>query len=124
MYVTSVCMSQVISVGKHSSLGGPQRLNRIDLYGKNLIPMEKLYNLGGHGPLDPPVPTPMSQVYAGHKCMHVTSVCMSQVYACHKCMHVTSVLRERAKEHLIWLPTRAQSNGLSQVSHFLTHSSI
>ena len=29
------------SVGKHSSLGGPQRLNRVDLYGKNLIPMEK-----------------------------------------------------------------------------------
>ena len=32
--------------------GRPQRLNRIDLYGKNLIPMEKLQykNLEGHGP--------------------------------------------------------------------------
>ena len=46
------------SVGKHSSLGGPQRLNRVDLYGKNLIPMEKLSNLGANAPL-PPVPTPM-----------------------------------------------------------------
>ena len=43
-----------IGVGKHSSLGGPQRLNRIDLYGKNLIPMEKLYNLGGPWPPWPP----------------------------------------------------------------------
>ena len=65
----------------------------------------------------------MSQVYARHKCMYVTSVCMSQMYAYHKCMHVTSVLRERAKEHLIWPPTRAQNNGLSQVSHFPTNSS-
>ena len=45
------------SVGKHSSLGR-QRLNRVDLYGKNLIPMEKLSNLGVNAPL-PPVPTPM-----------------------------------------------------------------
>ena len=29
-------------VRRHSNLGGPQRLNRIDLYGKKLIPMEKL----------------------------------------------------------------------------------
>ena len=28
--------------------GGPQRLNRIVLPGKNLITMEKLYNLEGH----------------------------------------------------------------------------
>ena len=39
--------------------GGPQRLNRVDLYGKNLILMKNLQNLGGHGPLVPPVPTPM-----------------------------------------------------------------
>ena len=41
-------------VRKHSNLGGPQRLNRIDLYGKKLIPMEILYKVGGHGPRGPP----------------------------------------------------------------------
>ena len=54
-----LCSVTAIGVGKHSSLWGPQKLNKIDLYGKNLIPMKKLYNLGGHGPLGPPVPTPM-----------------------------------------------------------------
>ena len=29
---------------------GAKSLNRIDLYGKNLIPMEKLYNLWGPWP--------------------------------------------------------------------------
>ena len=29
-------------VRKHSSLGRPQRINRVALYGINLIPMEKL----------------------------------------------------------------------------------
>ena len=44
-----------MSVGRHSSLGGPQRLNinRIVLYGRNLIPMEKLHILGGHAPQVP-----------------------------------------------------------------------
>ena len=47
-------------VGRHSNLGGPQRLNRIDLYGKNLIPMEKLLKVGGAmAPVAPPVLTPM-----------------------------------------------------------------
>ena len=32
---------------------GPKRLNRVDLYGKNLIPMEKLQISGGHGPSAP-----------------------------------------------------------------------
>ena len=40
--------------------GGPQRLNRVDLYGKNLIPMEKLQNLGGHDALAP-IPMRMPQ---------------------------------------------------------------
>ena len=40
--------------------GGAKSLNRIDLYGKNSIPMEKLYNLWGPWPpWPPPVPTPM-----------------------------------------------------------------
>ena len=34
--------------------GGAKSLNRIDLYGKNLIPMEKLYNLWGPWPPWPP----------------------------------------------------------------------
>ena len=34
--------------------GGPQRLNRIDLYGKKLIPMEKNYKKwGSHAPVAP-----------------------------------------------------------------------
>ena len=44
--------------------GGSQTLNRIVLYGKNLIPMEKLQNLGGPGPL---VPTPM-RIYQSEIC--------------------------------------------------------
>ena len=36
-------------VGRHSNLGGPQRVNRIDLYDKKLIPMETLLKVGGHG---------------------------------------------------------------------------
>ena len=43
------------SVGNHSSLGGPRALiRRIDLYGNNSIPMEKLYNLWGPWPPWPP----------------------------------------------------------------------
>ena len=42
----------------------PQRLNRVDLYGKNLIHMEKSQNLEGHGPFGPPVPMPMSIILA------------------------------------------------------------
>ena len=49
-------------VRKHSNLGGPQRLNRIDLYGKKLIPME-IWE--GHGP-------PGSYAYAYVR-MHVSS---------------------------------------------------
>ena len=33
-------------LGRHWSLGGAQRLNRVVLYGKDQIPMEKLQNLG------------------------------------------------------------------------------
>ena len=40
-------MAVISGVGRHSNLGGPQRLNRIDLYGKKLIPMEKLLKVGG-----------------------------------------------------------------------------
>ena len=48
------------SVGRDWGLGGSQRLNRVDLHGKNLIPMERFKICEGHGPLPPsPVPTPM-----------------------------------------------------------------
>lgn len=43
--------------------GGSQRLNRIGLYGKKLIPIKKLSTVvgghGGHGPHAPPVGTSM-----------------------------------------------------------------
>ena len=48
------CVSKVICMDqerrKALKSGVPQRLNRIDLYGKNLTPTEKLYNLGGPWP--------------------------------------------------------------------------
>ena len=43
--------------------GGAKSLNRIDLHGKNLIPMEKLYNLWWPWP---PVPMPM--------CLHMQNI--------------------------------------------------
>ena len=44
VFETVACMLLMCcrSVGKHSSLGRPQKLDRVDLFGKNLIPMEKL----------------------------------------------------------------------------------
>ena len=42
-------MATCQSVGKHSDLGA-QKLNRIGLYCKNVILMEKLWNLGAMAP--------------------------------------------------------------------------
>ena len=41
------------SIGKHSNLSGPQRLTGLICMAKNLIAMEKLFNLGGMVPLAP-----------------------------------------------------------------------
>ena len=39
--------------GKALKSGGPQRINRIKLYGNNPISMKKLYNIGGMAPFAP-----------------------------------------------------------------------
>ena len=33
------------------------------MYGKNLISIKNLYNLGGHGPPTPPIPMPIYALY-------------------------------------------------------------
>ena len=62
--------------------GEPQRLKRVDLYGRNLIPME------GHGPPGPPVPMPMVNWYKMLTIVSYIAMCTNfiiNVCACHKC---------------------------------------
>ena len=94
---TRLVRTQVLctrSVGKHSGLGGPQRLNRIDLYGKNLTPMEKLYNLGGPWPPWPPVPMPML----------CTRVSTSSILRAHACLHACKMKNVSCRVHATRVP--------------------
>ena len=52
-HLVSVKFVYCWSIGRYSSLGGAQRLNRIILYGKNLFPSEKLQIQGAMAPLPP-----------------------------------------------------------------------